>query len=235
MVRVLNFTPRCGRLWGAWIDLRSGDGLGFRLGGGGQGGGEAGRGQLGGLFRGGIVRQALDDLGQIHLGIQVMHPAVGQQRVEQGVVGSGLQAAEEHPVAHSKLGSADQILHTVIVDIQNTLLEAHEELVPLVESIGDGAAQIALREMGLAMCEQELVELVGDGTAAAATDEFPAGGRCRGPAGLFLDEVDLLDEQQDREQHLGRSVLDLDEFAPDVGKAAGEQDAGESFHQRIIG
>ncbi len=35
---------------------------------GAEGGGEAGQGQLGGLFGGRIVRQALDDLGQVHFG-----------------------------------------------------------------------------------------------------------------------------------------------------------------------
>jgi hypothetical protein len=40
--------------------------------------GEAGRGQLGGLGGCRIVRQALDDLGQVHLGVQTLDLAVGQ-------------------------------------------------------------------------------------------------------------------------------------------------------------
>ena len=43
---------------------------------GAEGGGEAGQGQLGGLCCGRIVRQALDDLGQVHFG-QVPELSVG--------------------------------------------------------------------------------------------------------------------------------------------------------------
>jgi len=79
-VSVLNFTPRRGRPLGAWIVPESGDRLGLG-GGGGQGGGKARRRQLGGLFNGRVVRQALDDLGLIHFGVQAVALAVGHQRM----------------------------------------------------------------------------------------------------------------------------------------------------------
>lgn len=74
------------------------------------GSGEAGRGQLGGLFGGGIVRQPLDDLGQLHLRVQTLDLAVGHERVKQRVVGSCLKTAEEHPVAGTEFSRTHSVL-----------------------------------------------------------------------------------------------------------------------------
>ena len=56
------------------------------------------RGERGCLLGGRVVRQALDHLGQVGFGVESLGTAVGQQRVEQGIVGARLQTAEEHPV-----------------------------------------------------------------------------------------------------------------------------------------
>ena len=47
------------------------------------------------------------------------------------------------------------------------------------------------------MCDDELMKLAGDGQAAAAADEFTAGGRRSGLFGLRLDPINLLDIEQD--------------------------------------
>ena len=88
------FHPSVRAAVGGWNKPGSGDGRGFGLGGG-PGGCKARRRQLGGLFDGRVVRQALDDLGQIHLRVQAVALAVGHQRVEQRIVSAGLKAAEK--------------------------------------------------------------------------------------------------------------------------------------------
>lgn len=50
--------------------------------------------------------------------------------------------------------------------------------------------------MALVVREEELVELARDGQAAGAPDEFAAGGWGVGLAGLGLDLVDALDQEE---------------------------------------
>ncbi len=65
---------------------------------------DAARPECGGLFECSVVRQALDHLGQVGIGVEFLGAAVGQQRVKQGIVGSRLQTAEEYPVPHAEFG-----------------------------------------------------------------------------------------------------------------------------------
>jgi hypothetical protein len=53
------------------------------------------------------------------------------------------------------------------------------------------------------MAEDEVVEFAGDGQAAGAPDQLAAGGRGCGLAGLFLNLVDPLDEEEDGQRDFG--------------------------------
>jgi len=166
------------------------------------------------------VRQALDHFDQIGLGVEPLGAAVGQQGVEEGAVRTGFQTAEEHPVLHAELGGPDHILDEVGVDFQNPLGQSVEDFVPMVEKVAEGLADVAGRSLAFERFEGETVKFSNDGQAAAAPDEFAAGGGRRGFARLFLDEVDLLDEKQDGDGDLGRCLAKIGELAPGVDKTA---------------
>ena len=57
------------------------------------------------------------------------------------------------------------------VEFQRSVLEADEDLVPLVEGVADGLGDIAAGELRLAMLDDETVEFFGDGSAAGAPME----------------------------------------------------------------
>ncbi|HEX7261244.1 MAG TPA: hypothetical protein VF258_05470 [Luteolibacter sp.] len=58
-------------------------------------GGDAGWREEGGFFGRRVGRQALDDLGQVFLGIEILDTAVWPAGVDQGIVFSGFEAAKE--------------------------------------------------------------------------------------------------------------------------------------------
>ena len=74
-------------------------------------GGDAGPGEGGCLFGCRVVRQPLEHFDQIGFGFEALGAAVGKQGVEEGFVGSGFEAAKEHPV--SDLESALACLETI--------------------------------------------------------------------------------------------------------------------------
>lgn len=166
------------------------------------------------------MRQALDHLHIVVFGIEVVGAAVGQQGLDNGVVFPGFEAAEEHPVLHAQLGRPDHVLDAVGVDFQNALFEAVEELGPLVERVAQCLADIAGREVGFKVIEDEAVEFVGDGAAAVATDQLAAGGRGAGPAGLGFDLIEALDEVEDGKGNFGAGPCEIVEFSTDVGQTA---------------
>ena len=70
---------------------------------------------------------------------------------------------------------------------------------------------------------------------AGAPDEFAAGGRGLGLAGLCFDLIDALDEQQGGQRDFGRMTFGFDKLAPDVGEATAEKDGFESCGEREVG
>ena len=60
------------------------------------------------------MRQALDDLDEIVLGVESLGLAVGQQGVEERVVGTGPGIAEEEVVFRAELGGPDFVLGEVM-------------------------------------------------------------------------------------------------------------------------
>jgi len=73
--------------------------------------GDAGPGEGGCLFSCRVARQPLEHFDQIGFGFEALGGAVGKQGVEEGVLGSGFEAAKEHPV--SDLESALACLETI--------------------------------------------------------------------------------------------------------------------------
>ena len=166
------------------------------------------------------MRQALDHFDQVGLGVEFQGAAVGQQGVEEGVVGPCLQTAEEHPVPHAEFGGPDRVLDSVGVDFKNPLGQAVDDLVPTVKKVAEGLADVAGRTIDLELFEGEAMKLTGDGQAAAAPDEFAAAVWSSGLPRLFLDVVDALDEKQDRDGDLGRCLAKIGELTAHVGETA---------------
>ena len=182
--------------------------------------GDAGRSQGGGLFGGRVVRQSLDHIDQIGLGVESLGAAVGQQRVEEGVVRPGFEAAKKHPVPHAELGGPDHVFDAVGVDLQNSLSQAVEDFVPVVDKVAEGLADVAGRTLDFELLEREAMNLTGDGQAAAAPDEFAASVWSCGLPRLFLDEVDLLDVKKNRDDNFGRCVAKIVELAACMSETA---------------
>jgi len=180
--------------------------------GGAEVGREACRGEGRGLFRRGVGGQAPDDLGEVDLGVEIVDLAVGQQGVEQGAGGAGLQAAHEEVVLQSELGRTNGVLHEVGVELQPPVLQAEAELLPLVQGVVEGLAELALREVGGSFCQDRLIEDVGERPGAGAADQFATLRRGVGPADLLLDEVDLLDGLEGRQHHFRCLVPGFDEL-----------------------
>jgi len=85
----------------------------------------------------------------------------------------------------------------------------------------DRLDQVAFRvkSLGAAVGQQGVEEgIVRTGFEAA--EKHPADVWCRGLPRLFLDEVDLLDEKQDRDGDLGRRVAKIGELAACMGEAS---------------
>lgn len=188
-------------------------------------GSDAGRRQGGGLLRRCVVRQALDDFDEVVLGIEVLGAAVGQKGVDEGVVRSRFNTAEKHPILHAEFGGPDHIFDEVGVDLKDSLAEAVADFLPLVEGIAEGLADVAGRELAFVVSENELMEFVGNGQAAAAPDEFAAGGRSGSLAGLLFDLIDFLDVEEDGQCDFRRGRAEIGELAPGVGEASAVPEA----------
>jgi len=80
------------------------------------------------------VLQAGDGRGEVVLGIEAVGAAVGQQGVDERVVGSGLEAAVEEPILHSELGGADAVFDVVVVEGEAAVFEATLELGPFAQA-----------------------------------------------------------------------------------------------------
>ena len=48
-----------------------------------------------------LIRCKLDDLRQVHLGVQALDLAVGHERVEQRIVDAGLETSEEQEIVRA--------------------------------------------------------------------------------------------------------------------------------------
>jgi hypothetical protein len=163
------------------------------------------------------VRETPEDFGEVVFRIESLRTAVGQEGVDQRVVFSGPEAAEEHPIFHAQLGGSDHVLDKVGVEFERSDFKADEELRPLVEGVGDGLADIACGEVRFAVREDEAVKFVGDGAAAGAPDEFAAGWRCRALPDLLFDEIDFLDQQKGWDGDFGGGFAQVCEFPAYVG------------------
>jgi len=75
--------------------------------------------------------------------LKVLRAAVCQQGVEEGVVRSGFETAEEHPILHAEFGGANHVLDSVGIDFHDTLAEAVEDFMPLVEGVLEGLPDVA--------------------------------------------------------------------------------------------
>jgi hypothetical protein len=95
------------------------------------------------------VRQALDDLDEVVLGVESLGLAVGQQGVEERVVGSGPGVAEEEVVFRAELGWTDFVLGEVVVDLKAAVFQADEDFFALVDGVGERFAQVVVGQLGL--------------------------------------------------------------------------------------
>lgn len=89
------------------------------------------------------MRETLEHFDEVSLGLKALRAAVCQQGVKEGVVRSGFEAAEEHPVLHAEFGGANDILNSVGVDFQDSLAETAEDLMPLVEGVLECSPDVA--------------------------------------------------------------------------------------------
>ncbi len=79
------------------------------------------------------------------------------------------------------------------IDLERAVLDADENLVPLVEGVVWRFGGIPAGEVPLKIGEDQTVGISGNGPAAGTPDEFAAGGWRGGSAGFPFDMIDALD------------------------------------------
>ena len=126
------------------------------------GGGDAGRGQFGGLFGCRVVRQALDDLDEVILGVESLGLAVGDQGVEKRVVGTGSGIAEEEVVFCSEFGRTNFVFGKIIVDLKAAVFQANENFPLLVDGVGERFSQRIVRKLCFPGSMDKSEKFVGD-------------------------------------------------------------------------
>ena len=137
---------------------------------------EARRGEGGGLLGGGVVRKAAERRGEVVFRIEAVGAAVGQKRVDEGVVGPSFEAAVEEPVLRAEFGRADAVFDVVVVEGKTAVLKATPELGPFSQGVVEGLPEREARQVAGSHRNHFAVELVGDGADGGTADEFAAGG-----------------------------------------------------------
>lgn len=93
------------------------------------------RGQFGVLFRRRVGRHAPQGLLEVALRVDLLRTAVCDERVEQSAVRSRLGIADEEVVLQPELGRTDEVLNSVVVDVEARFVQELLEPSPLTEGV----------------------------------------------------------------------------------------------------
>ena len=115
------------------------------------------------------MRETLDYLDEVILGVESLGLAVGQQGVEERVVGAGPRVAEEKVVFRAELGGPDFVFGEVVVDLEAAVFQTDEYFISLVDGVGERFAQGVVRQLGFSGGVDEGEELVGERAGAGGS------------------------------------------------------------------
>ena len=95
-------------------------------------------------------REALEDVGEIFLGVDGATAATEDEGVDDRTAPTGVRVANEQPTATTHGRASDRIFHQIIIDLKISGLEISDQRVVFVEQVTDGLAQRTLwQERGL--------------------------------------------------------------------------------------
>lgn len=187
--------------------------------------------RIAGFHRG----QSRQDVGEVFSNVNFETAAVFNDGVEDGAFASGLAVSYEQPVFLAKLGWTDGVFYEVVVDLNPTGGEVAFEILPLVESVGDGFSQFASRkDAALAESDDQAMQATVDDPAFRCTNCLPEGGACFRFSKTLFDLIEQRDLMEDPGDELRSLLKCFKKFPAHVGMTTNEFDPSALVGARTI-
>lgn len=174
--------------------------------------------------------QARKNVGEVFTNINFQAAAVFHNGVEDGAFATGLAVSNEQPVFLAKLGRPDGVFNQVVVDLDPAVCQIPFEILPLIESVGDGFSQFALRKYpALAEFDDEAMQATVDHPAFRCPKCLSQGGTCLRFSKTLFDLIKQRDLMEYPSNQLRGLLKRFEKFPPHVGLATDEFEPSALF------
>ena len=165
-----------------------------------------------------------EHVAQVGVRIDAAAAATLDNGVEDGAALAGIGIAQEQPVLLTESGRPDGVFHEVVVYLDSAIFEINAKQRPIGESIIDGLAKIAARQIAAGLFEedQSAVQTLANWTTLAHAHSGAFPWTRPAAAQVLLDAIEMSDLTQDPSTTLRCLLARFVEVASRVGPASGQ-------------